>query len=154
MKILKNSLFVMIAFAMVSCGGAEKSETNTSTDISKAERIYNEAIEIHDEIMPKMGKLGSLQKDLEDLKAVHPEDSVKINEHISKLENASESMMLWMRELKQYPQGGQQQGRDKHSSKADTSYALHAKQKSEIETVQDDMNMAIEEAKVLLEGMQ
>lgn len=153
MRILKIGLILLTAIAVVSCGDVEKSETNKSDNISKAERTYSDAIEIHDEIMPKMGKLGSLQNDLKELKTAHPEDSVKINEHISKLGKASEAMMIWMRELKQYPKGvGQQQGRDTQSAKTDTSYELHAKQKSEIETVRDNMTEAIEEATALLES--
>ncbi len=69
---------------------------------SKAEKpLYDQVMDIHDEVMPKMNDLYKLKKGLQDSIANTPniseETKKEFEETILVLDSASNSMMVWMR---------------------------------------------------------
>lgn len=67
--------------------------------------IREQLIAVHDEVMPQMGTLKSLEKkatqEIEELSAREPVDSVKIKNHevlAFDLDEAYEGMFIWMRQ--------------------------------------------------------
>lgn len=150
MKIL-NILQVLVCLSVLSC----TNPSENSQELSEAEKTYEEAIKIHDQVMPKMDKIESLKLHLKELKGSHPEDSIQIDNQIKKLDNAFDAMMMWMHELKIYPQQtteASHDGHHMHNLKADTTYQQHVKQKEEIITIQQSIHNAIQEAEVLLKN--
>lgn len=85
--ILKISL-VLTVFLMFSCDSKEK----------QIEQLKSEAIEIHDEVMPKLDNIMKLKKSLKtQAESASEEEKAEIQELIISLEEANESMMNWMR---------------------------------------------------------
>lgn len=71
---------------------------------SKTEKpLYDQVMDIHDEVMPKMNDLYKLKKHLKDSIANTPdmpgEQKEKFEQTILLLDSAGNSMMVWMREF-------------------------------------------------------
>jgi len=69
----------------------------------KEKPLYDQVMDIHDEVMPKINDLYKMKKSLQDSIANTPgmtgEVKVKLEQRILQLDSASESMMVWMREF-------------------------------------------------------
>lgn len=65
--------------------------------VSAQEELYKEVMVIHDEIMPAMSDIMSLNKKIKSVQKTNPEEADKITELTGILESASEGMMNWMR---------------------------------------------------------
>jgi uncharacterized protein YoxC len=68
--------------------------------------LYDQVMEVHDEIMPKMGDIMKYKKQLkikmEELAAdpeMNAEKIEKVKQAITELDNSHEDMMAWMREF-------------------------------------------------------
>lgn len=90
------SIFIMSAILLVAC-----EEKPKETDV-----MYKKVMEVHDEIMPKMGDIMKLKKQLREkiaeLNTSAEADSVKISSlelAIADLDNSHEEMMGWMRQF-------------------------------------------------------
>lgn len=101
---MKALYILIIATAIVSCqkstdhshhddmGGTESDSTNTI--------LYNQVMDIHDEVMPKMEDLYNMKKDLQGkLETASADDKVKLEQRIAKIDSASSLMMDWMHEF-------------------------------------------------------
>jgi len=85
-----KKIFALFAIALivVSCGGFD------------TEAKIDEVLDIHDEVMPKMGEVMNLKRQVL-AKAQEESDSTVVNELralAKELDDASEAMMVWMRE--------------------------------------------------------
>jgi len=92
---------VVIVLFLVSCG-----QRDTKENIYlKAEEVFDQAISIHDEVMPLMGDIMKLQRALKEKKDnISDEETIqKINESLQNLENAHSLMMDWMRNVTRIP---------------------------------------------------
>ncbi|WP_421764389.1 hypothetical protein [Ekhidna sp.] len=107
---MKN-LSILLIILLASCGSSKKEELQTLKD---------EVMAIHDEVMPKIGELRKARKDLllqaDSLMESNPERAAMLTTTADELGDASESMMVWMRqyepefegtddEIKQYLEG-------------------------------------------------
>ncbi len=73
-------------------GAAESDSTNTI--------LYNQVMDIHDEVMPRMEDLYNLKKDLQTkLTSASAADQPAIAARIAKIDSASQLMMDWMHEF-------------------------------------------------------
>lgn len=99
-----KSLFlaVIIGFAAIACesGPTEEEQQNSLKD---------EVMEIHDEVMPKMGEMNTLKNELladadslsaDSSNVENLELSIDLKQIASELEEANKSMMDWMRNYK------------------------------------------------------
>lgn len=114
---------------------------------SKNVHLKEEVIAIHDEVMPHMGKLKSLQKDLiEKAEQLASQDSLIQADQILVLRNtateldvAYEGMFVWMRQFEP----------DQGEMTEDEFYNYLQEQKVLIEQVKQDVNESLEKAENL-----
>jgi hypothetical protein len=132
---IKNTFWVLVTVALFwACE-------------SKNVQLKEEVIAVHDEVMPHMGKLKSLQKDLTHrAEQLAVEDSVAQAEHILHLRNtateldvAYEGMFIWMRQFE--PEQGERTD--------DEFHAYLKEQKVLVEKVKQDINTSLEKAERL-----
>lgn len=90
MKILSKSFFIVMIGLLISCSKPEKS-------------MYDQVMDIHDEVMPKMGDLHKAKKQLQDSLAntttLTDEQKKEMEGTILMLDSASDSMMDWMHDF-------------------------------------------------------
>lgn len=101
MRIISKISFAAGFAAVVSCStGTQKEAASGTLQENTNQVLYNEAIDIHDEVMPEMGTLMSLKRTLQDtLKstALTTEQKQDVESRIKLLDSAHNSMMVWMR---------------------------------------------------------
>lgn len=130
MKKVLSLLFILLV--VVSCGGFD---TKAKVD---------EVLDIHDEVMPKMGEVMNLKRKVLE-KAQAESDSIKVNELRSlakDLDQASEEMMVWMREWSKNSQPHVNEESDLEDRKA-----FFAKEMEKVTKVKEDINNSIAAAK-------
>jgi uncharacterized protein (UPF0147 family) len=90
MKSIVKMMLIVLFGTMVSCGEKEKP-------------LYDQVMDIHDEVMPKMDVLYQARKQLQDsiahTAALSEEQKMEMAATILVLDSASNSMMVWMREF-------------------------------------------------------
>lgn len=120
---LLNSLVVIVCVFAWSCGQKPQDHSahdHSSGDTTEAEgnqALYDEVMKVHDEVMPKMNDIYKLKEELKNKIASTPEmvaeKKKEIEETISKLDSASEGMMIWMRNFNPLPDSlGEEQARE------------------------------------------
>lgn len=91
----------MLFGVLAACGKSGQDGTSTDPQTGRTnQRLYNEAIDIHDEVMPKMGSLMSLKrklKDTLDTPGLTEAQQKDFETRIQLLDSAYQSMMEWMR---------------------------------------------------------
>lgn len=100
--------------------------------------LFQEIMAVHDEVMPKMGKIRSLEKQFRSVALTSPDSSELIRQAES-LSNANEAMMIWMREFNSNFQGSDLEKRE---------YLLA--QKIKIYHVKDLMNSSLSQGEKLM----
>jgi cell division protein FtsX len=109
MKLVTAHLFIFLVVALSSCNkDSQKAEAGEAIENSNGnDALYDQVMKVHDEVMPKMNDIYKLREDLKNKIATNPtmrkEDLVNAERAISKLDSASESMMVWMREFNPLP---------------------------------------------------
>jgi hypothetical protein len=90
MKLIVKMMVIVLVSTMTNCGEKEKS-------------LYDQVMDIHDEVMPKMNDIYKMRKSLKDSLAntadMSDEMKQQINQTILQLDSAGNSMMVWMREF-------------------------------------------------------
>lgn len=90
MKSIVKMMLIVLLGTIVSCGEKEKP-------------LYDQVMDIHDEVMPKMDVLYKAKKQLQDSIAkttnLSEEQKKEMEVTILALDSASNSMMVWMREF-------------------------------------------------------
>ena len=103
MKSVFTILF--IALLLVNNGCQTRSDDHQHHDIEDAgpnQKLYDEVMEIHDEVMPKMNDLHKTKTSLKtrlELPGLPAQDRKEIEIKIARLDSASEGMMIWMRQF-------------------------------------------------------
>lgn len=100
------TITLVCALLMVASACNQKKDDHHHTDdevsSSGNEALYDEVMAVHDEVMPKMNDLHkaktSLQTRLE-LPGVADDEKQEIQQKIARIDSASESMMVWMRQF-------------------------------------------------------
>ncbi len=99
----KRFPFLFAIALLISCGQSNSSEQAEETTTSPEDELYKKVMAIHDEVMPKMNDIYKLKKQLEEEIKNSPdlveERKQAIENRISQLNEASESMMQWMRDF-------------------------------------------------------
>jgi hypothetical protein len=118
-----NVLYALFLLALLAACKEKSSEHEghdaTASDqvqVSENQVLYNEVMKIHDEVMPKMNDIYSVKQELRKTLS-KPEltevEKMKIEAMISRLDSASESMMVWMREFQPVPDSdGEEKARE------------------------------------------
>lgn len=151
---------ILVLFYLSGC---QPSTTESPANLTEAQEIYSESMEIHDEVMPRMGELMQLQQAVESkvdslnqLDSVAYADTVQYMQHIiDNLRYADRGMMQWMRNVKKVPglEESETAYQDEMKMEAvDTTNIVQVQlsQKTAIEQVKQQIESSIEEAKAVL----
>ncbi len=116
-------LFIIVCIVAVSCG--QKSNDHDTHEHGDGDAIeesgnqalYDEVMKVHDEVMPKMDDIYKMKEELKNRIANTPEmaeeKKKEIEATISKLDSASEGMMIWMRNFNPLPDSlGEEQAKE------------------------------------------
>lgn len=143
MKILNLSLTILIALTILSSCGNELSKEEQEFD-----NLMQQVIDVHDEVMPKMGKISSLIKELEPKIDTTSTGKTYANAQ-DDLKGAYDFMMEWMGDFSdKFPY--------EEKNKKFTPEQLAAKMKIlqeeeiEVKKMRDQVNSSIENATKLL----
>lgn len=130
---MKYLLFISLALVF-ACEPSKKGEINL---------VKKEALDIHDEVMPKMGELRRTRKDLmlqaDTLMEVDSSRAQMLLEASDEIATANESMMDWMRNFEPEYEGTEEEILD-----------YFTKQKVLIEEVREAMNESLEKGNKML----
>jgi proline dehydrogenase len=113
-------LFI-IAFSLAACG--QKSREHHPKEVGDAiesggnQALYDEVMKVHDEVMPRMDEIYRKKESLKNRIANMPQmaeaDKRAIEDSITRLDQASEGMMVWMREFDPIPDSlGEEKARE------------------------------------------
>lgn len=126
--------------------------------------VYDEAMKVHDAVMPRMDEIYSLKKKLESRKDSLQADSAanattltEIATCLENLEKADKGMRNWMHNVQVVPGTTNEHHHAEHQQEESTPASeeeilkVQQDQKAAIEQVKKDMESSIDEAKVLLQ---
>lgn len=110
---MRPTFSLLLLAVLLAFGGCKKSDQDHdhSDDIHEADNspnqaLYDEVMNIHDEVMPKMNDLHkakiSLQTRLE-MPGLGENEKQNLQNKITRIDSASESMMVWMRQFNPIP---------------------------------------------------
>ncbi len=158
-----NRLLTVIALIIFLVGCQTASNKETPANLSEAQEIYAEAMEVHDEVMPRMGELMQLRRAIENkvdslnqIDSAAYADTVQYMQFVVRnLQYADQGMMQWMRNVKKVP--GLEEAQTAYQGEmemeeADTTNIVQVQrsQKTAIEQVKQQMESSIEEAKLIV----
>ncbi|MEM9832889.1 MAG: hypothetical protein AAF944_19815 [Bacteroidota bacterium] len=130
---------------------------------TEAQEIYIEAMEIHDEVMPRMGEIMQLRRaiearidSLQQLDSAAYADTVQYMQFVVRnLQYADQAMMQWMRNVKKVP--GMEEAQTSYQDEMSMEtidmtniVQIQRSQKTAIEQVKQQMESSIEQAQSLL----
>lgn len=138
---------MVFSIIALSCGQKshdhDEHEHGASDAIEESgnQALYDEVMKLHDEVMPKMDDIFRIKEELKNKIANTPdmveEKKQEIESTISKLDSASEGMMVWMRNFNPLPDSlGEQQAKE---------YLENEMEK--VKKVKEDVLEALENAK-------
>jgi hypothetical protein len=142
-------LALVTLFSILSCAkSGDHSTMNHDSDQTQEEgpnqALYNQMMDVHDEVMPKMDDIMKLKRELQDQIANSPdmvlERKQELENVISNLDSASNAMMSWMHRIHEFDpladSVDQEKARDYLESEME-----------EIKKVKELINESIEKAK-------
>lgn len=96
---MKQSFALVFAALLIGFTGCSPKQNEEDQNKS----LYNQVMDIHDEVMPSMGELNRLKRELKEKIENSPDlvaDKKKeVEETILLIDSASKAMMVWMREF-------------------------------------------------------
>jgi hypothetical protein len=101
-------LFVTLFISLAGCQqqSRDKERDEAAIENSPNQELYDEVMRIHDEVMPKMNDLYQAKTALKtrmEMPGLPENDRQEIQNDIARLDSASESMMVWMRQFDPLP---------------------------------------------------
>lgn len=149
---MKKTIYLILiaAFTLTSCKKeATAEEKALATQIETYDALMTEAMEVHDEIMPKMGELMELKGEItEKAEAGELSDQTAISSTAEELKASHDGMMTWMKDYSEkFPYG---------DPSPETKEAIEEKmpvlkqEVEEIKQLRDQTMKSIESAKALL----
>jgi regulator of replication initiation timing len=120
---MKIALNVFILFALLAAFACREKSTeahdhgNDTLANMDNQALYDQVMQIHNEVMPKMNDLYkakiSLKAKISSNPAMEEKEKKDITAKIEKLDSAGESMMIWMRQFSPIPDSlGEEKARD------------------------------------------
>ncbi|MFN5170816.1 MAG: hypothetical protein ACK5DD_14440 [Cyclobacteriaceae bacterium] len=110
-----SSLFSLVLLLLTGCGksGHDQHEHGRPEGDNPNQALYNQVMDIHDEVMPKMEDLYKLKKKMEEEIAQSPnlteERRKELDALIARLDSANLLMMDWMHEFNPLPDSADQE---------------------------------------------
>lgn len=86
---------------------AHSNVSQEDVEVSENQKLYEEVMNVHNEVMPKMDDIHRKKEELKNKIAntpdMSPEKKMAIDATVAKLDSAGESMMAWMRQFNPVP---------------------------------------------------
>lgn len=144
MKTTRNLCFIVF-LALIACGKTSEKDHAEHGESAPTENpnqpLYDQVMDVHDEVMPAMDEIERLKRTLRDKIANTPdmieERKAELERVISNLDSASNSMMDWMHEFNPLPDSADQE----------KARAYLESEMERIKKVKDRMTESIEKAK-------
>jgi hypothetical protein len=99
-------ILLSLLAACAPSGDHTEHDTDSGQDSSHVV-LYNEVMDIHDEVMPKMEDLYNMKKDIEerlkDPKGLAADQREKLEKKVAQIDSVSKLMMDWMHEFNPPP---------------------------------------------------
>lgn len=147
-----TTIYLLTFLLFISCSGNKKN----SDKYTEAKELYKQSLDIHDEIMPKMGEIMQLQQKLKDKKdSISDQDKVsKIETSIQDLENINADMMQWMHNIPKVPeQDASQASETGELPSPKEAKTIQENSLKKIREVRKNMDESIGRANELLESL-
>jgi hypothetical protein len=138
-KILNFNLFIVALVLLVSCGKGAKQETQEHEEMTKDDpnqALYDQVMDVHNEVMPKTSEIYQLKKELKEKIDSEPEKKAELEPIVAELDSADRSMMDWMHKFNEPDSVSQEVARE---------YLENEMEK--INRVKELINASIEKAK-------
>lgn len=109
-------LLLSVALAMLGCGNPSSNhnqadQVNDSTSSNQA--LYDQVMDIHDQVMPKTSEIYALKKQLQDQIAATPQmvkaEREKLEKRIANLDSVAKLMLDWMHDFDPLPDSADQE---------------------------------------------
>ncbi len=130
--------FMVIATA-IACN------TRTSKEAETYNKLFDEVITVHDEIMPAMGKLNSLSKKLK-----QEAGSTGSSGILDSLQMSHKAMMDWMKDFSEKFPYGEFNPKDKTTEEITAKINILEEEKNEVYELRELISQSIEKAEKLL----
>jgi len=154
MRLTKYLFFALLLGGLAaSCGSNASSKSEDQTQAKSPEQAeqaaWDQMMEVHDEVMPKMADLNRTSRELKSIAESTDDKAVKeqINQQVKELEAASEAMMVWMGELQKLSELRENKSHEEIITYLET-------EKAEIDEVGEEMMKSLEEGQKLLAELQ
>ncbi len=153
---MKNRLWLLLlalsVFAIACGGGKQKAEEKgvfTEQQIEAQEAAYRQMMDVHDEVMPKMGEMNSAARELKPLLETTQDEELKteIMEVLQALEMAEDGMMEWMQASPRMPQL-------RDSLSHDAIMGILQAEQPKVDKVKEDILNSLAKAQELLAKLQ
>lgn len=148
-------LFVLSAFAFAACEGggsnAAQSDETSAEEVMEAENaLYKEVMEVHDEVMPKMGDLNRVKRNLKQKAEEMPGqvDTAVLAGIVTAIEAAENGMMDWMKGISKHRPETMREAGESHEAIME---ALNTELES-IKKVRDDMMSSLQKGQQMLQA--
>jgi len=140
-----SKTFIYFIFSLIALKACGPGSTEEICDTVQCEQqlLYDQVIELHDEVMPKLSQISTLKSEIE-AKMEASGDSIERSEWLQlmlQLDEADESMWVWMRQFKP----------DMDSTVTVEDMAYLETQLKEVAEVAQNINGSIERSKKALE---
>lgn len=144
MKTIKILLFISF-IVLISCSKTSKQEDHNhdggNSEENPNQALYDQVMDIHDEVMPRAEDIYQLKKELQEKVASTPnlvsEKKQELELAIAQLDSADQSMMDWMHHFHPLPDSADQE----------KARAYLESEMESIKKVREFMNESIEKAK-------
>ncbi len=100
---MKMKLIFLLTVILIGCGGPSQEGQQQASDADSSDPnqvLYDQVMDIHDEVMPKTEDLHNLKQKLQEQIAATPdmvvEERQKLEQRIARLDSVDKMMMDWM----------------------------------------------------------
>jgi hypothetical protein len=145
MRLIKPLLFSLFITGMISGCGKTEETTETPKQVDPAvQKLHDEVIAVHDEVMPHMGELVALQTTLSQAAGTLPSPlSDSLSHVVQRLEKADDAMMSWMRQFQPMLD----------TSNIEVAKEYYGKQLEQVTEMRTLMTQALEEGQVVRDNL-
>jgi len=105
-------LAMILLFACSKPSGHEGHDQKDANTDNPNEALYNQVMDVHDEVMPRMDDIYKLKRGLQEkleIKGISEEEKKDLESRIAHLDSASQLMMEWMHKFNPLPDSADQE---------------------------------------------
>ncbi len=112
-NLIKILLVNLLLLAACGKSGHEHQDQEEASTNNPNQALYDQVMEVHDEVMPKTSDIYELKKEIQDKIASAPnimaDKKQQLNQIIAELDSADHSMMDWMHKFNPLPDSANQE---------------------------------------------